>query len=432
MRMRQCPHCGAENSVLRRTCYACQASLESGVQEPAAEADQSAPSRWDAIEPLRGSVRRRVLRPAQQRLSSPAQTPPAAPRPRSYLPRIRQTLPHIRRMAVFFRELHTMLRAGFTVAAACQNLAHRAPKGLRGLAREMGEAAQAGQPISDVMARHRELLYPWHIGIMRAAQLGGFLPDAVEQIARAYETEWETRSALRLRLFFYLFILLPAILLVIPVILMLRQPIPEEGWSLPLALRAVWASFLRVSVPAALGLLGAAAAWQVLSALPRVQAIQQRLVLHVPVVGRVARAAALERYVATLGLMLRGGLPVTEAAEEAAIAAGNPELTPRLLQVVPAVRDGIPIAQAMAATRAFDAEAINLATTGELSGALPDMLARAAGYYRDESAAGRKQLITLAGLGAAIAWGGLVGAVVYFGITSYWDFLFRVGEWMGE
>ena len=431
MRMQNCPHCGAANSVRRTTCYHCQRPLEPAQEE---QTETTAASRWEMIETQRGRPRERPVRPAQETVSAPKRSTPAAAkrRPPGYLPPVRSALRHVRRMGLFFHELHTITRSGIAVAPACRELAVRAPARLRGLAGEMAEAAEEGRPVSSVMERHRTLFYPWHVGIVRAAEAGGFLPEAFEQIAHAYEIEWETRAALRLRLFVYLFLGLPAALLVAPVILMLRQPIPQEGWNPQLVLEALARHLRTVSLPIALGIAAATVVWQMLGATAWFQGVQQRMVLLLPVVGRLARATALDRYLATLGLMLRGGLPVAQAAEEAALAAGNVKLTPKLLEVVPSLREGVPLSQALAATRILDSDTLNMAVTGEASGSLPDMLARAAGYYREENEARRRILLRVAGITIGVLWLCAAGAIFLMGLRAYFDFAFRVGDWMME
>jgi type II secretory pathway component PulF len=427
--MQKCPHCGAANSVRRTTCYQCQRPLEPAQEQ---RTETTAASRWEMIETQRGGPRQRPLRPAQETVSAPKPSAPAGAkrRPVSYLPRVRSSLKHVRRMGLFFHELHTITRSGIAVAPACRELAVRAPARLRGVAGEMAEAAEEGRPISSVLERHRTLFYPWHIGVVRAAEAGGFLPEAFEQIAHAYEVEWETRAALRLRLFVYLFLGVPAVLLVAPVILLLGQPIPEDGWNPGLILQALALHLRTFSLPVALAIAAAVVVWQLLGATGWFQGVQQRVVLLLPVVGRLARAAALDRYLATLGLMLRGGLPVTQAAEEAALAAGNVVLTPKLLQAVPALREGVPLSQALGGMRLLDSDTLNMAVTGEASGSLPDMLARAAGYYRQENEAKRRMLLKAAGIAIGVLWLCAAGAMFLLGLRAYFDFAFQVESWI--
>jgi len=427
MRMQPCPHCGAHNSVKRTKCYQCQQSLRA---EPT-EAERRAPaSRWEAIETI-GAPRSQPHSANRITPSTLDQTAPAQI-PRRYLPTPRRALGHVRTMGVFFRELHALTRAGITIAPACRELERRGAPRTPAMARDMALAAEAGQPVSSAMEAHASLLYPWHLGVIRAAEVGAFLPEAFEQIARAYETEWETRSALRLRLFFYLALGLPAVLLAAPLLLTISQPIPRDGWTPDLIIATIIRFLKTVSLPIAAGLLVSLLVWQILQSTARFQAVQQHVVTRLPVVGGVARAAALGRYLATLGLMLRGGLPIAQAAEEAAMAAGNAAVSPKLLALVPALRQGEPLSNLLAGTRIFSADTLHMAATGEVSGALPDMLARAAGYYQHENELKRRMLVRLAQVLFGVVWLAVMGGMFLLGVRLYFGFPFRTYQWMME
>jgi len=424
MLMQKCPHCGADNSMKRQTCYHCQGTLST----PQEQAAPAVTSRWEAIDLSRATARR--PRPATE--AAGEQPTAGGERGRSYMPAFRRPLRHVRRMGLFFRELYTLTRSGITVAHACRELSRRNASGLGGLAGDMAGAAEAGKPIVTVMEKHPDLFYPWHIGLVRAAQDGAYLPEAFDQIARAYEVEWETRSVLLSRLAFYVVFGLPPILVLIPLLLMLNQPIPKEGWVPRSVMETVVHHFRTVSLPIVVALIALFLIWQAVSGTAWLQGLQQRIVIRLPVAGRVARAAALERYLGTLGLLLRGGIPVTTATAHAAAAAGNVSLTPRLMGVGKSVQDGMGLSLALAETGVFDNDTLSMAATGEVSGALPDMLSRAATYYREEHEAKRRILLRMAGVAFGVFWLCIVGAVAAVGLKVYFGFAFRVMDWMME
>ena len=347
MRMQQCPHCGAANSSKRETCYQCQQALGPLVEE----AQPASGSRWERLERVPGKAARRALRPVEKVGPRPPATPARAARVTDSMPTFRRPLVHVRRMAVFFRELHALARGGVTIGAACEQLVLRAPRPFRGLCKEMAAAAQAGRPLHEVMARHRDLFQPWHVGLVRAAQMGGALPEAFDQIARACELEWVTRAAILLRVFFYAVFLLPAVLVVIPLVLMLGQPIPKEGWTPGQLIGVALGYFRTVSLPIVVGLVAAGLAWQALSATAWFQGVHHRIVAHLPLAGEVA-------------------------------------------------------------------------------GALPDMLAKAAEMCRRDLEARRKRLLIAFGVALSAFWLLIVGLVVAIGIRAYFDFMLRALDWM--
>jgi type II secretory pathway component PulF len=438
MLLRECPNCGASNSDKRTTCYRCQRPLGAAPPDPPNTTQEAAPraaSRWQALEiPRERGARVVRLRPkpaSPQAESAPAAAARAAPvRPAAFVPRGRSSIRHVRRMAIFYRQFHTLVRAGINVINACHELETKAPWQFRGVAREMAAAAAAGKPVSAVLERHRSIIYPWHLGVIRAAELAGVLPDALDQIARAYEVEWQTRAEIGLRLFFYSAFVIPAMLINIPVIKFLNAPFPKDGWTPQTAIAWMVHELLTTSVPIGVGIVAAVIGWQLLGAVPWFQALQQRLVMTIPLIGRVSKLGALERYLATLGVLLQGGVSVTDATEHAAMAAGNVVLTPRLLRVSKAVQQGQPLTQALLEARAFEAETLQLAGTGEMTGSLPEMLGRASGYYRERHEAARRNLIRLLFVAFTVFFGIIVGMMVIKGALSYFDYMFRGLDWM--
>ncbi len=442
MLLRECPHCGASNSDKRTVCYRCQRPLVSGPAAPDAPADRETPppraaSRWQALEiPREHGARVVRIKPkpaSPQSESTPATAAPTVPvRPAGFVPRGRSSIRHVRRMAIFYRQFQTLVRAGINLVNACHELESKAPWQFRGVAREMAGAAEAGKPISTVLEHHRSIIYPWHLGVIRAAELAGMLPDALEQIAHAYEVEWKTRAEISVRLFFYSAFVVPALLINIPVIKFLSAPFPKEGWTPQTAIARMVHDFMTTSVPIGVGIVVVVIGWQLLGAVPWFQAFQQRLVMAIPLIGRVSKLGALERYLSTLGMLLQGGVPVTDATEHAAMAAGNAVLTPRLLRVSKAVQQGQPLAQALVDVRAFDMETLQLASTGEFAGSMPEMLSRASGYYRERHEAARRNLLRVLMVACSVFFGILVGMMLIKGALAYFDYMFRGLDWMME
>ncbi len=314
----------------------------------------------------------------------------------------------------------------------CAHLERNVPHGLRGVTREMAAAAEAGRPVSSVMEKHRALFYPWHIGLVSAAETGGFLPEALDQIASAYEAEWETRSATLWPLVLYTCLALPGIIITIPAIKLLSAPIPEQGWTPQTVIQSLLYYLRTISLPILLGFAALVVLWLTLGGTAWFQGWQQRVVIRLPLVGRVARAAALERYLTGLSMLLRAGVPLGQAAEHAAMAAGNAALTPRLLKVVPVLREGGTLTSALASAGLLDGDTLSMLATGETAGELPEMLSRAATYYREDNRNRRKTLIRLAQTGITAVYAALVAILFFKMAFAYFDFAFKLGEWMTE
>ncbi len=187
-----------------------------------------------------------------------------------------------------------------------------------------------------------------------------------------------------------------------------------------------------VCIPVVVGLICFIVVWQLLGATAWFQTLQQRVAIRLPFIGNIARRAALERYAATLGLMLRAGVPVALAAEEAALAAGHAALTPRLLDAASALRSGARLSQALAQAGVFGRETLGMIATGDESGETPDMLERVASYYRQENEGARRIVRRASWAVVGGLWSVLAGAIVIIGFRTYVGYIFRIDDWMRQ
>ena len=110
----------------------------------------------------------------------------------------------------------------------------------------------------------------------------------------------------------------------------------------------------------------------------------QRLSVKLPVFGVILYQSAMARYARTLSTTFAAGVPLVEALESAARASGNIIYEEAILSVKSEVESGGELAGSMKATEVFPAMLIQMVSIGEQSGALDDMLAKAAEIYEEE------------------------------------------------
>jgi len=87
-----------------------------------------------------------------------------------------------------------------------------------------------------------------------------------------------------------------------------------------------------------------------------------------------------------------------EAWEACASAVGNEAMAKSILVQTSALRQGVPLSQAMSATREFPDMAVQLVATGERSGDIGQMLNKTAQFYESEAGTAGKQLAVLPGV----------------------------------
>ena len=101
-------------------------------------------------------------------------------------------------------------------------------------------------------------------------------------------------------------------------------------------------------------------------------------VLRLPLFGRLARGYNAARFAGTLAMLAGAGVPILKALQAAAETLGNRAMRADAMAALVQVREGAPLASAMAAKKRFPGLLAMFARLGEQTGKLPVMLDRAA------------------------------------------------------
>jgi general secretion pathway protein F len=100
--------------------------------------------------------------------------------------------------------------------------------------------------------------------------------------------------------------------------------------------------------------------------------------LNLPVVGRLVRGYNAARFASTLAMLAGAGVPILKALQAAAETLGNRAMRADALDALVQVREGAPLASALAGKKRFPGLLAMFARLGEQTGQLPLMLGRAA------------------------------------------------------
>jgi general secretion pathway protein F len=117
--------------------------------------------------------------------------------------------------------------------------------------------------------------------------------------------------------------------------------------------------------------------------------------LRLPIVGRLARGYNAARFASTLAMLSAAGVPILKALQAAAQTLNNRAMRNDALQALVMVREGAPLASALAQHPRFPGLLAMFARLGEQTGQLPDMLQRAARQLGNDVQRRALQLATL-------------------------------------
>ncbi|WP_296509457.1 type II secretion system inner membrane protein GspF [Rhodoferax sp.] len=351
----------------------------------------------DAAKSARGLLRAQQLVPLKvQALSGEAATdaPRSAWSARAFSPTQR---------AVWTRQLAGLVSAGLPLERALSSLADEAETpAQRDVVATIRAEVNGGKPLGSSLAQHPKEFSAIYVAVVSAGEQSGQLGLVLERLADDLE-EQQNLSAKLLGAALY-----PAIVSLVAlaiVLFLLAYVVPQianvfagSKQALPLLTRimlalseAVRSYGWLVLIAIVLGAIGARIAWANAAFRSKADAAWLRL----PVLGRMSRSYNAARFASTLAMLAAAGVPILKALQAAAETLSNHAMRDDALEALTLVREGAPLASALARNQRFPALLSMFARLGEQTGRLPHMLDRAAVQLRTEVQRRALQLATL-------------------------------------
>ena len=289
-------------------------------------------------------------------------------------------------LAVWTRQLAGLVSSGLQLERALAALADEAdrPEQQRLLASLRAEV-NAGSSFARALGQFPREFDPSYRAVIAAGEQGGDLGTVLDRLA----TDLEEREALRNKLISAaLYPMIVTLFAIVIVVFLMSYVVPQVASvfagskrALPtLTVVMLWLSQMvrHWGWLAALLLAGGGIA---LAQARRVEPLRLRMDaawLKLPLVGRIARGYNAARFAATLALLAGAGVPILRALQTAAETLHNRALRADALDALVLVREGAPLAGALASKKRFPGLVAMFARLGEQTGQLPAMLERAA------------------------------------------------------
>lgn len=306
-------------------------------------------------------------------------------------------------LAVWTRQLAGLVGAGLPLERALAALADEADQPRqRELVAHLRAEVNAGSSFARALHSAPREFDEVYRAVVAAGEQSGALGAVLERLA----DDLEASQALKARLLAAA--LYPAIVSVVAlliVVFLVTYVVPQVAGvfggtqrALPMLTVAMLALSDFVRQWGALLLLAAAGAGLALALALRQPALRLRFDaawLRLPLLGRLARGYNAARFAGTLAMLAGAGVPILKALQAAAETLANRALRADALEALAQVREGAPLAAALAARKRFPGLLAMFARLGEQTGTLPQMLQRAA---TQQSAEVQRRALALATL----------------------------------
>lgn len=330
---------------------------------------------------------------------------------------------------LFSRQMHTLLRAGVPIMRALGGLQESTiNKAFAKLLQELRESLDAGRELSAAMRRHGEAFSAFYVSMVRVGELTGRLEEIFLQLFFHLDFERRTREQIKAALRYPSFVLIAIVaamvvinLVVIPAFAKVYAGFHAE---LPLLTQILigmsnfmvrfWPLLLAATVGAAFGL-------RMYIQSPNGKYKWDKFKLRIPVVGEIVKKATLARFMRSLALAAKSGVPIVQGLSVVAKVVDNDYIAQRIEQMRDGVERGETILRTASAAGVFTPVVLQMIAVGEETGAMDELLEEIAGMYDQDVEYQVKNLSAQIEPFLIIAIGGMVLVLALGVFLPIWD-----------
>lgn len=289
-------------------------------------------------------------------------------------------------LTVWTRQMAGLVAAGLPLERALSALTDEAEdKQQRNLMASLRSEVNAGAPFAQALAQHPREFTPIYTSVIAAGEQSGQLGTVLERLADDLEAREALKNKLVAASLYPAIVTLVAIVIVVFLVSYVVPQVASVFAGSKRALPLLTVMMLGLSDVVRnhgwLMLLALTAGSGALVVARRNEALRLRMDaawLRLPLVGRLARGFNAARFAATLAMLAGAGVPILRALQTAAETLNNQAMRADALDALVLVREGAPLASALASKKRFPPLVSMFARLGEQTGQLPAMLDRAA------------------------------------------------------
>jgi general secretion pathway protein F len=323
-------------------------------------------------------------------------------------------------LTVWTRQLAGLVGAGLPLERALTALGDEAEDSRqRELVAHLRSEVNAGSPFARALAGAPREFDDVYRGVVAAGEQSGALGKVLDRLA----DDLEDRQALKAKLIgATLYPAIVSIIAVVIVIFLVTYVVPQVASVFTSSKRALPA--LTVGMLAISGFLRENGIYLILLVAGGVATLLFMLRnelfrmqfdaawLGLPLVGRLARGYNAARFAGTLAMLAGAGVPILKALQAAAETLSNRAMRADAMDALVQVREGAPLASALAGKKRFPGILAMFSRLGEQTGQLPLMLDRAARQLGSEVQRRALQMATILEPLLIVVMGGVVMLIV--------------------
>jgi general secretion pathway protein F len=296
-------------------------------------------------------------------------------------------------VALFSQELRVLVGAGLPLVEAIETLAEKERRAeFRAVLARLAAVLREGRPFSAALEQFPQAFPLLYVATIRASEKTSDLAPALARyVAYAGQIEAIRKRVVNASIYPLLLIVvggMVGLFLLLYVVPRFGQIYADRGGDLPFFSRLLLSWGQLASAHGAVVLAGLAALVVLLVQALRRESVRARMgdaLWRVPAIGERLKVYQLARFYRTIGMLLRGGMPLVAALDMGAELL-HPLLRERLAAASKAISEGRNVSQSMDEAGLATAVALRMMAVGEKGGNMGEMLEQVAAFHDEELA----------------------------------------------
>ena len=321
----------------------------------------------------------------------------------------------------FTRQLSTLIAAGLPLATSLRTVAEQTSgKAMRTIVEEILANVEAGKTLYDSFAQYPDVFNGVYLALIKAGETSGTLDLALSRLADQEEKDAALLSKIKGALVYPAIILVVIIavlafmmIMVVPQVKNLYEDMGEELPGLTQFLvglsdffGAFWWLVLIIIIAIGGGI------YYAVKKTPGGRKAMDSFKLHVPIFGGLFRKLYVSRFARTAEMMLATGVPMLDSIKIAISATSNTVVEAEYSKSLEILKGGKALSEALK-DRAYMLPLVpQMASIGEESGKIDEMLGKAASVYESELDNQVNNISTMVEPILMVIMAGLIGIVI--------------------
>ena len=327
------------------------------------------------------------------------------------------------------RQLATLVSSGLPLVDCLSGMIEQTETAsLKKIFTAIKEKVMEGHSLSSAMSEHSAIFNNMFVKMVNAGETGGALAVILGRLADYSENSQRLKKKLDAALAYPIFLLMISSVILVFLMSFVMPKVIGVFKGMELALP--WSTQALIWMTdglkqywwlAGIVLIAAGAGLYIAIKTERGHLMWDRLLLRLPVTGRLHHKAVIARFTRTLSILLTSGIPLVKALNTARPSMGNRIMETSVSETARLVGEGQDFSTHLKKSGRFPPLVVQLVRAGEKSGELEDMLARAADAYEDDVESGVASLTAIIEPAIILLMGGAVGFIVMAVLLPIFD-----------